>query len=360
MDCIFLKKRFFTSVVALSALCLIWSRTASGEHLQMGGGQPLDLSSLTMVHQESFEDGQTPQTVFWGGLDIGQKENDPWTGMLAKGAYVLMHQGRPGAVRYYFRHSLDQPAGAALATYALSVDVAGEFSGDLSGAGLIYAYDPLTKYYFGFVKGAGRAYAIYRRDKQGLRRLVGGTSNAVEPEKACRLAIVPQDAAIHFYINGTHIAALEDEGAMTGGAGLIAISPGMFAFDNFTLYQPGRPSTGRLDSNPAGQIQIPSGTPQGAPRSASRLEEPPATAPPVRDGSVQPGSESLQERLASYKQRLTVGMTKQRVVQLFGDPSFVRGARLFYEFDEKDAPGEMRTLVIQLDESGRVLDFQML
>jgi hypothetical protein len=242
MGFISLEKRFLTAAITVFTLCLIWTAAALGENIQLGGGPALDLSRMTIVHQETFAAGQSPDTVFWGLLDIGQKENDPWTGLLANGAYVLMHKGRPGAVRYYFKHRMDQPAKETLTEYALSVDVAGKFDAEPSGAGLIYAYDPRTKHYLGFVKEAASAYAIYRRNEQGLRKIVKGKSNAVKSDQANRLTIVPQGPDINFYINGTHVATLKGHATITGGAGLLAISPGMFAFDNFTLYRPRPPS----------------------------------------------------------------------------------------------------------------------
>lgn len=286
-----LKRQFLTSFFAMFALGLALATAAFGENIRMGGGQPLDLSSLAVVHRETFETGQSPDTVFWGLLDVGQKENDPWTGLLANGAYALVHKGRPGAVRYYFRHYLDQSGKDPLAEFTLSVDIAGEFTGELSGAGLLFAYDPQTKYYLAFVKGAGRAYAIYRRNEQGLYRIVGGTSQAVKAKQANRLAIAPEGSDINFYINGTHVAALKDEAATAGGAGLVAISSGMFAFDNFTLYRTPR-SSARSNSDPAENTQ----TMPLAAQITPRADEPTA----AQDPAVQTASDSQRKMLQSY------------------------------------------------------------
>jgi hypothetical protein len=350
-----LKSQFLTPLIAMFALSLALATAGYGENIKMGGGHPLDLSSLTVVHQETFETGQSPDTVFWGVLDVGQKENDPWTGVLAKGAYALAHKGRPGAVRYYFRHHLDQPAEDPLSQYALSVDVAGKFDGKLSSAGLLYNYDPQTKSYLAFVKGDGCAYAIYRRGEQGLRRIVGGTSEAVKPGQANRLVIVPQGADINFYINNTQVATLKEEATLTGGAGLLAISPGMFAFDNFTLYRSPQP-TAQLNSDPAKNAQT---IPERAPITPQADEQTAAVAE-ARDPAVQTASGLRQERLQAYKEVLKAGMTRQRVIQLFGNPSYERSSRLFYELDGENPGSDIRTLVIQFDERGKAKRFQML
>lgn len=227
--------------ISVLVLTLVWAAPALAVNIKVGGGQTLDLSHFEVVHQETFETGQSPENIFWGVLGVGQKPNDPWTGMLTKGAYVLTHTGKPGAVRYYFRQRLDEASNNTLSEAAISVDVSGTMNGDISGAGLIYGYNPQTKHYLAFIKGAGRSYAIYKRNAEGMRRIMGGTSNAARPGQNNQLAIVPKGSNINFYINGTHVAEIKGEKAISGGAGILAISSGMFLFDNFTLYKPLQP-----------------------------------------------------------------------------------------------------------------------
>ena len=230
------KTNWLLKIVCFS-LTFAWAATAAGLDMQIGGDQPLDLSSLTVAHRETFDPGMDPGKIFWGVLDLGKKENDPWTGLLGKRGYELIHTGRPGAVRYYFRQRLDAQHDSTLSEQALSVEVSGQFDGEIAGAGLLYAFDPETKQYLAFVKGKGNAYAIYQKNQDGLRKIFGGKSTAIHPAPPDQLAIAPRGNTINFYINGTHIATIKDKSTPTGAAGLIAISAGRFVFDNFTLYE---------------------------------------------------------------------------------------------------------------------------
>ena len=85
--------------------------------------------------------------------------------------------------------------------------------------------------------GKGNSYAIYRKNQDGLRKILGGKSTAIHPAPPDQLAITPQGDTINFYINGTHIAKIKNESPPAGAAGIIAISAGRFVFDNFTLYE---------------------------------------------------------------------------------------------------------------------------
>jgi hypothetical protein len=216
---------------------LAWTSPAWGLNIQIGGGSTIELARFPVVYQETFDSDKSQETVFWGALDVGQRPKDPWTGKLVKDAYMLTHTGKPGAVRYYFRHRINDHHLLGLAAFPLSVEVQGTMNDDLSGAGLLYGYDPQTRYYLAFVKGTGKTYAIYSRNANGFRRVVGGTSEAINPNQTNQLAIVPEGADIKFYINGVQLATMADEGASSGGAGLVAISSGMFLFDNFTIYK---------------------------------------------------------------------------------------------------------------------------
>jgi hypothetical protein len=115
------------SILAMGAILLnpAWAATASGTHIQVGGGQRLNISRLQVVHQETFDSSQAPESIFWGALDVGKRPNDPWAGMLTKGVYALTHTGQPGKVRYYFRQYLDPSENRGLSAYPLSVEVSG-------------------------------------------------------------------------------------------------------------------------------------------------------------------------------------------------------------------------------------------
>jgi hypothetical protein len=348
-----IKKRRWTGKIVMLVLGLAWAAPSMAVNIQVGGGQKLDLSRFQIVHQEAFDAGRSPGEIFWGVLDVGPKANDPWTGMLTKDAYALTNAGQPGAVRYYFRQSLDGAAGGTLSENALSVDIAGTMNEKISGAGLLYAFNPKTKHYLAFVIGAGRAYAIYKRDATGLRSIVDGTSEAVQLQQANRLAIVPDGSGIHFYINGTQVAALKDEAA-SGGAGILAISSGMFLFDNFTLYKP------------SGQNPLPS-TPAPSPQEAAPAPEaatpPPTDRPTAETDAAAPAPEqasaSRQQTLEAYQEVLKTGMPKQQVLRMFGPPAYQRGPSLIYELGRRDRDGaDDVILVIQFNDDDTVSKYQ--
>lgn len=354
-----MKNRWKNTIIAF-ILSLAFAAPATAVNIRVGGGQRLDLSGFEIIHQETFESNRSPEEIFWGVLDVGQKANDPWTGMLTRDAYVLTHTGNSGAVRYYFRQKLDGGSHNSLSEAAICVDVSGTMNGDISGAGLIYGYNPQTKHYLAFIKGAGRSYAIYKRNAEGMRKIMGGTSKAVTPGQVNQLAIVPQGSNINFYINGTHVAEMKDE-PTSGGAGIMAISSGMFLFDNFTLYRSFKPEV--LPSIPH-QGDKPSAPADTAANTTENAEAPPpaqtddqTSAEKAANKLPAQAPESQQKMLRSYKDSLKPGMTKQRVIEMFGAPSWERGSRFYYPLGKKDSGDDLHTLIIQFDETDRILKF---
>lgn len=392
-----IKTRYWTRKIVVVLLSLAFAGPAAAVNIHLGGGQKLDLSGFEIAHQETFESNRSPGTIFWGVLDVGQKADDPWTGMLTKDAYVLTHTGKPGAVRYYFRQRLDDASDYTLSEAAISVDVSGTMNGDISGAGLICGYNPKTKHYLAFVKGAGRSYAIYQRNAQGMRRIMAGTSNAVKPRQPNQLAIVPKGSGIIFYINGTQVAAIKDETA-SGGAGILAISSGMFLFDNFTLYKPSErnispsnPVEDQKEAPTAPVAQLPSRTDEGTEITGEAIQTPVQAANPrqsnpaadQKDAAPEQASqlppqadtrtveteaasqapaqaaEGRQAKLRAYKKVLKTGMSKQQVIQMFGQPAYLRGSSLFYRLGPGDnGDGGDYTLVIQFDENDNVSNYK--
>lgn len=223
------------------ATVLVWAASTLGLDMQVGGGRPLELSKLSIVYQETFDPGKDPSQIFWGLLDLGAKDRDPWIGRIDKGGYELIHAGRPGAIRYYYKQQPVPTTDPAPARQTLSVEVSGKFKDAVSGAGLLYAFNPEKKYYFAFVIGQGQTFAIYRRNEDGIRKIFDGTSKALFPGQSNQLAIVPRGPKTDFYINGTHVAGLGIDPGPYTAVGLLAISAGDFVFDNFTLYKAPQP-----------------------------------------------------------------------------------------------------------------------
>ncbi len=226
-------------VILFLFLSLLRGSIASALDIEIGGGPPLDLSRATLVYEETFDAGQPPDKLFWGVLDVGEKTNDSWRGSLAHGLYTLENTTDPGSVRYYYRQRLNVPmsTGVPLSQNTVCVEVSGEFGAPPAGGGLLFGFNPKSNAYFAFVRGANSSYAVYRRSKEGLRRVVAGKSDASHPHQADQLAIAPQQTTLRFYINGTQVAKIKSDAALGTGAGILAISPGTYHFDNFKLYR---------------------------------------------------------------------------------------------------------------------------
>jgi len=229
-------------------------------------------------------------------------------------------------------------------------EIGGTMNDKLSGAGLMFGFDPQTKHYLAFVKGAGRSYAIYKRSAEGLRRITSGTSNAVRPNQANQLAIVPGKSGINFYINGSHIAGIKDETAVSGGAGMLAISSGMFLFDNFTLYKSSQRGNGPAMTNPKEQAApAPVQEPVQAPVKMDKPAPVPAKPTPPQTSGAKPA------RTRGGDKDLKVGMPRQQVIELLGEPAYMRGTRFFYEIKSGGNGQNEGTLVIQFDDNDNLL-----
>lgn len=395
------RKRNWALKAGILMLSLIWSSTAMAVDIQIGGGsKKLDLSRYKMVHQETFDSNRPPQQIFWGSLGVGQRANDPWMGMLTKGAFSLSHSGRPGSVRYYNQEWLDKSAGITLSEHAISMDVSGTMNGQIAGAGLMYAIDYKTNTYLAFILGDGRSYALYRRGQKGLHKIMGGTSNAVRPNQTNQLAIVPEGSKVTFYINGTSVATLKNE-ATTGGAGILAISSGMFLFDNFTLYKPSQTiappsrfhkkqqSPSYQESTSSRNYQPSQSSPtrgydrkastssrnyedtrpsspqynRSASKSSQRSDHTASTSSQNINRTASPQKQtqpmkSPKEMLKSYQKVLKVGMTKEQVIQMFGPPGYERGPLLIYNLGKRSTGVDYYELLIQLDGNNKVKKFE--
>lgn len=346
-----MKKQLRMVIFAILVFQLIWAPTALCVDIQIGGGAKLDLSRFQVLHQETF-DSASPEKAFWGRLGIGSKPNDAWTGALTGGVYVLANDRKPEAVRYYFRQNLEEGNPRTLSEYPVSVEISGKMTGQVSAAGLLYGYNPQTKHYIAFVKGSGSSYAIYKKDENGLKKVTGGTSNAVRVDQVNQLAIVPETSKINFYINSTYVASINDASANSGGSGLVAISSGMFNFDNFTIYNAS--SSTPVPSNQNGNDQVPVVTPE----EPEALTEPAEALEPVENMPAE-SSEAQKNHLQSYMDILATGMSRQEVIQLFGS-GWQRGSRLFYDMGTADDSGmDSSTLIIEFDENDKVVSYKV-
>ena len=212
----------------------------------------------------------------------------------------------------------------------------------------LYGFDPQTRHYLAFLKGKGRSYAVYQRNAEGMRRIAHGTSRAIHANRSNRLALVPDKEDVVFFINDTPITTVKREGGTAGAAGLVAISDGMFVFDNFTLYQASASKPATANDDPVNDQMLPIIEEQGdVPKAEHDMPGQPVNTVP----------ESQPDALKAYKTILKKGMPRNEVVRRFG-PGLERGANLFYDLGIVDPAMENRTLIIHFDENDTVLAFK--
>ncbi|HET6520943.1 MAG TPA: hypothetical protein VFG47_14145, partial [Geminicoccaceae bacterium] len=184
-------------------------------------------------YRETFDPGKRPDEVMFGILGFG--EGGTWSGRLADGQYVLTNRTDPSAVQYYY---LEAPPGGtfgSLRDATVSVEVAGEFGSDPSGAGLIYRFDPATRTYWAFALTRD-GYGVFKRDRGGFQEVMAGGSAAIRPGEANRLTVRPgPDGAAQFLVNDEVVGAAGGPDITGAGVGLLALGAGSFRFDEFTI-----------------------------------------------------------------------------------------------------------------------------
>jgi len=223
-------------------------------------------------YTETFEQTDQAQELLGGILHFGQ--DGPWLGEIAGGRYVLSNQTDEGAIRYYYLAGRPDAPGASLqgAPVSVVVEVSASTPADselVSGAGLLYAFDPQSRNYVAFTLINGGEYVFFVRDEEGFQRRLSGTHDAIRTGQPNQLTIATDDSnELRLSINGVQVASFGSSGVQGTGVGLIAIGTGRFAFDNFQI----GPDHG---SAPAGQASAGS-----APPSPSHAPAPPAQQKP--------------------------------------------------------------------------------
>ncbi len=324
---------FFTILLFI----LFSGQSVMAINIQMGGAPDLNPADHKILHQETFDSAKPKETIFWGVLGVGDDTRPPWSGELSKDCYTLTNNKKVDAVRYYFRERIDQNS-KTLSEYGISVEIEGTTGEKIAGAGLIYGYNADTKNYLAFIKGAGNSYAIYQKDKDGLRRVMGGNSEAIRPHQANKISIIPSGNIINFYINSKHFAAIKQETAPIGAAGILAISSGMFLFDNFTVLSPAAPTSETEIKAVAEKTQELQKT---VPATVKKERPQPTPVPGIK----------REPDIALIKP----GMKKKDILEALGKPAYMRGPHFFYNL-EKDGEEKTTTLVVQFDDQDKVLN----
>jgi hypothetical protein len=211
-------------------------------------------SAAANGYRETFDpqDG-TPDSALHGTMPVG--EDGEWSAHMEGGFYLLENRGSPTDVRYFYV----LPTSSTWNSHGdiVRVSVGGMFvGGDYhSGAGLLLGFDPATRYYDAFVLQDNLEYAIYRRDADGLRAVLSGTSSAIRRAGRNLIEVRFMGDSMHMFINQTEVGSLAKKSGHGEGIGLIALGAGLFEFDDFELPnavldgQTGPAQTRRDDTN---------------------------------------------------------------------------------------------------------------
>ena len=165
-------------------------------------------------------------------------ESRGWCGEVSNGFYRLSNASDPTGVHFiYLRVVNDDTGPIDLSDSPVSVEVrtANEES-PMSCAGLIYRFDG-SDYIAFAVRHDG--YSVWRRDANGVSKLVGESSPVIRTEGFNKLGIVGRGPKLDLYINDVRIRSVSDTGLSKGDPGIVAIGMGQFDFDNVAIY--GRP-----------------------------------------------------------------------------------------------------------------------
>lgn len=185
-------------------------------------------------YRETFDSrDSTPDTALQGTMPVG--EDGEWSAHMEGDFYLLENRGSPTAVRYFYvlpTNSTWSDPGDIVRVSIGGMFVGGEYH---SGAGLLLGFDPVTRNYDAFVLQDSLEYAIYRRDSDGLRAVLSGTSDAIRAAGRNRIEVRFTGNTMHMFINQTEVGSLSRAPGHGEGIGVIALGAGLFEFDDFEL-----------------------------------------------------------------------------------------------------------------------------
>ncbi|MFC3227200.1 hypothetical protein ACFOGJ_08170 [Marinibaculum pumilum] len=232
----------------LTACCILALGLAA--HGGLGGGEgsaatPPDqvrLSRLMPDLAAALPLGPTAQGVWTGAVDRDAA---------GRGRFLLNNDTNETSIYYGYR--LDE----ADAADDLSVEVSLPRSGvtQLSGAGLLFDFQPAGPNYCAFVLHPDGVAGIYARDRKGLHPLAQARAADFRAGHANRLTLRRSGDSLAAFVNGSKVLQLADLGpscpgpGATGGkpaagmpvgegregSGIIALSVGRFGFRDFHL-----------------------------------------------------------------------------------------------------------------------------
>lgn len=165
-----------------------------------------------------------------------------WEGSVADGVHRLVNRVDANAVQYVFidrieRAGIELP-GLRQAQVEVDVRVVGAPRSPLSAAGLICRFDPVSRDYYAFTRGADGNCRLHRRDRHGLATLLAERVPGLDQDRFCRLAAVDRDGTLELSVDGSVLRRVAAADLPPGFPGIVAVSTGVFEFDNFAILPP--------------------------------------------------------------------------------------------------------------------------
>ncbi|MEM1124763.1 MAG: hypothetical protein AAGJ18_30275 [Bacteroidota bacterium] len=156
-------------------------------------------------------------------------------GTFAGGAFCLHNEVDPNAMKYqYFR--LDK-WDMMQSPMSLETRLLGEGQDTKAAAGLLFAFDPVTRLYWTFHVNENGEYQVWQRETNQLTTILTGRSNQIITGQYNRLGLVHHRLKTYLFINDHHVKTIEHTTALRGDCGIIAMGNGQFYFDNFQFFR---------------------------------------------------------------------------------------------------------------------------
>lgn len=176
-----------------------------------------------------------PLGVLTGQVLIGPEEGSAWSGMMTNLYYSLTAGGGAGQGKFFYA----VPGAGQIERASVEVQLGSETEDPISGAGLIFGVLPKAQRYVALMLHPGPSVKLWRFDGEGLENLgeaaLGPIDLAGRERGPLKLGVVRREGGGLLLLDDQEIAAFDDPALLQGGAGIIALSPGRFAFQAFQM-----------------------------------------------------------------------------------------------------------------------------
>lgn len=204
-------------------------RAVAGLPLLALGGLILPAPS-TAAQAEDGVIGPLAKTVL-----LGSDSSQAWYGVLSNYIYSLTCESKAGLGKFFYAVTASRKISRA----GVEVVLGRETGTDGAGAGLIFNVSDDGAQYLGILLHPGGIVKLWQRDANGMKELgqldLGPVDLSARPQGPVTLEVRATATGGDLVIEDTVVGSFEGTALTTGGAGIIAISPGRFGYRNFIL-----------------------------------------------------------------------------------------------------------------------------